>query len=124
VTNTPPLRPMAAPGVVTVDVRERALIVRPAADADGLAKVLWAVGVRAQVKAASSYASDVPTVWASGGGQDKIAFGLPAGSDALKFQFHSGHPQYTKLVGTPGLRATIVVDRETSQILGVRFTGR
>jgi hypothetical protein len=64
-------------------------------------------------------------VWASGGGQDKIAHGVPTASgDALKFRFHPGHPVYTRLVSTPGLRAIIVVDRTSSQILGVRFRGR
>ena len=58
-------------------------------------------------------------MWASGGGQTKIAFGLPAGGDALKFRFGRGAPVYRKLVSTPGLRATFVVDRGSSQILGV-----
>jgi hypothetical protein len=87
--------------------------------------VLSAEGVRAQAEAAASrYAGNAPTVWAAGGGQSKVAYGLPAGGDALKFRFGRGDPVYKKLVSTPGLRATFVVDRGSSQILGVRFHGR
>jgi hypothetical protein len=121
VTSAPLPRPLAADGAVTIDHRERALVVRPARDARSYAKVLWAEGVRAQAEAASGYAGDAPTVWAAGGGQSKVAYGLPAGGDALKFRFGRGDPVYQKLVSTPGLRATFVVDRGSSQILGVRF---
>ena len=62
-----------------------------------------------------------PTIWASGGGEYKIAYGLPAGCDALAFRFSPGDPTYRRLVSTPGLRATIVIDRATSRILNVRF---
>jgi hypothetical protein len=86
--------------------------------------VLWGEGVRAQAEAAASRYAGPPTVWASGGGETKIAYGLPAGRDGLKFQFGRGDPVYKKLVSTPGLRATIVVDRGSSQILGVTFHGR
>jgi hypothetical protein len=79
-------------------------------------------GVRAQAEA-PGYGGP-PTVWASGGGEQQIAYGVPVGGDALKFRFHPGHPVYTRLVSTPGLRATFVVDRGSSQILGVRFRGR
>jgi hypothetical protein len=64
-------------------------------------------------------------LWAAGGGgQSKVAYGLPAGGDALKFRFGRGDPVYRKLVSTPGLRSTFVVGRGSSQILGVRFHGR
>ena len=92
-------------------------------DAPAYAKLLWREGVRAQAEA-SGYRGP-PTVWVSGGGADKVAQGVPTASgDELAFSFHPGHPQYTKLVSQPGLRATFVVDRGSSQILGVRFHGR
>jgi hypothetical protein len=117
------LRPLAAPGTVAINPRERTLTVRPAPDARAYAKVLWNEGVRAQAEA-PGYGGP-PTVWASGGGGSEIAHGVPtARGDALVFHFHPGHPQYQKLVSTPGLRATFVVDRGSSQILGVRFHGR
>jgi hypothetical protein len=124
VTGAPLPRPLAADGAVTIDARERALVVRPAPGARAYAKVLWAEGVRAQAEAASRYADDAPTVWASACGESKVTYGLPAGGDALKFRFGRGDPVYQKLVSTPGLRATFVVDRGSSQILGVRFHGR
>jgi hypothetical protein len=120
VTGDPLPRPLAADGAVTIDARERALVVRPAPGARAYAKVLWAEGVRAQ----AGFAGDAPTVWAAGGGQSKVAYGLPAGGDALEFRFGRGDPVYKKLVSTPGLRATFVVDRGSSQILSVRFHGR
>jgi hypothetical protein len=122
VTSAPLPRPLAADGAVTIDARERALVVRPAPGARAYAKVLWAEGVRQAGAAASRFAGP-PTVWAAGGGESKIAYGLPEG-DALKFRFGRGDPVYKKLVSTPGLRATFVVDRARSQILGIRFHGR
>jgi hypothetical protein len=124
VTSAPPPRPLAADGAVTIDPRERALVVRPARDARSYAKVLWAEGVRVQAEAAARFAGDAPTVWASACGESKVTFGLPAGGDALKFRFGRGDPVSKKLVSTPGLRATVVVDRGSSQILSVRFHGR
>jgi hypothetical protein len=120
----PLLRPLAASDAVTIDARERELVVRLAPDARGYAKVLWAEGVRAISEAASSGYAGPPTVWASGGGSSQIAYGLPAGDGALKFRFSLRDPAYKKLVSTPGLRATFVVDRGSSQILSVRFHGR
>ena len=35
-----------------------------------------------------------------------------------------GDPNYKRLISTPGLRATVVVDREASQIMSIRFHGR
>jgi hypothetical protein len=89
-------RPLVADGVVTIDARERALVVRPAPSARPYAKVLWAEGVRAQAEAAAFRRSGggPRTVWASGAGQAQIAYGLPAGDDALAFRFHVGHPVY------------------------------
>jgi hypothetical protein len=66
-----------------------------------------------------------PRKWCAGGaGHDKIVFGLPGDDGTMRFRFSRGDPNYRKLVGTPGLAATIVVDRETRQILSVRFHGR
>jgi hypothetical protein len=125
VTSAPLPRPLAADGAVTIDARERALVVTPARDARGYAKVLRSEGVGVQAEAAASrYPGHAPTVWASGGEEPKIAYGQPAAGDALKFRFDRGDPVYSKLVSTPDLRATIVVDRASSHILSVRFYGR
>jgi hypothetical protein len=121
-TSTVLPRPMVADGVVTIDQRERALVVRPAASARPYAKALWAEGVRAQ--AAAGRLGGPRTVYASGGGVSQVAYGLPVGGDALSFRFDRGNPVYRRLVGTPGLKARIAVDRSSNQILSVRFTGR
>jgi hypothetical protein len=123
VTDAALIRPLAGAGAVTVNPRERTLTVRPAPGAPAYAKVLWTEGVRAQAEA-SGYVGP-PTVWGSGAGQRQIAHGVPTASgDALTFRFHPGHPQYTRLVSTPGLRAVFTVDRGGRGILSVRFTGR
>ena len=112
------IRPVAGAGVVTVDPRERALIVRPAPGVRGLAEVLWADAIRA-------HTADAPTVWASACGQTKVAFGLP-GDDGttLRFRFPLRDPVYRKLVGTPGLRCVFTLDRTAGTPLTVRFLGR
>ena len=117
-------RPLAADGAVTVDAGSRTLVVRPARDARGLAKVLWAEGRRAQVESQRrGIHGTAPTVWAAGAGQDKIRFGLPGHDGTMRFGFSLRDPSYKKLVSTSGLAATIVVDRESSHILCVRFHG-
>ena len=113
-------RPLAADGAVTIASAERMLAVRPVRDARGLAKVLWAEGHRAQVEShRRGMYGTAPTVWAAGAG-----FGLPGDDGTMRFGFSLGDPVYKKLVSTPGLAATIVVDRESSHIMRVRFHGR
>jgi hypothetical protein len=116
-------RPLAASGAVTIDAAERTLIVRPAQDARGYAKVLWSEGHRGQVRDLQSrIGGTAPTVWAAGAGHDKVAFGLPGDDETLRFRFSPGDPNYRKLVNTPGLTARIV-DR-SGHIVFVRFRGR
>jgi hypothetical protein len=118
-------RPLAVDGVVSIDARERTLVVRPARDARGLAEALWGEGHRAQVESERRrFHGTAPTVWARGAGQDRIALGLPGDDGTMRFRFSPGDPNYKKLVATPGLSATIVVDRGSSHILSVRFQGR
>jgi hypothetical protein len=49
---------------------------------------------------------------------------LPGDAETLRFRFSPGDPNYRRLVSTPGLTATVVVDRATSHIMSVRFHGR
>jgi hypothetical protein len=56
-------------------------------------------------------------------GRRQIARVAPEGG-ALKFTFRRGVPAWGQLVGTAGLRATVVVDRESHRILNDRFRGR
>ena len=118
-------RPLAADGAVTVDAGSRTLVVRPARDARGLAKVLWAEGHRAQVESQrKGIHGTAPTVWAAGAREARIVYGLAGDDGTMRFRFSLRDPVYKKLVSTPGLAATIVVDRESSHITSVRFHGR
>lgn len=65
-----------------------------------------------------------PTVWAHGAGRREIARGHPGDRGALQFHFPRGDKAYAELVGKPGLRAVLVVDRLAGHILGVRFRDR
>jgi hypothetical protein len=112
------LAPVADAGTVTIDARRRALIVRPAARADGYSKLLWDDGIGALAK------PEARTVWASGAGKSEISFGQPTDDGALEFTFAVGDPTYKKLVSTPGLRATFGVDTVSRRILSVTFRGR
>lgn len=61
----------------------------------------------------------------------RMAWAMLTGEDAgeclphvVKRRAARGDPVYRTLVSTPGLRATFVVDRETSRILTFEFHGR
>jgi hypothetical protein len=55
---------------------------------------------------------------------DRIAFAVPRDRRTLRFYFQPDEPAYQKLVGKPGLTATVVLDHETSHILNVKFHNR
>jgi hypothetical protein len=60
-------------------------------------------------------------VWAHGAGRRQIVRDVPGDGGTVRFRFPCGEPAYRELVGAPGLSATVVVDRATGHILGVRF---
>ena len=114
-------RPLLEDGVVSIDPRRRALAVRLGPDARGYAKSLWVDGLRAQSRRPRS----PRTVWASGGGQDQVAFGVPeARGDGLVFSFRRGDPVFWRLVSSRTLTARIAVDRESGRLISVAFRGR
>jgi len=117
-------QPLAADAVVTIDPATRTIAVKPAPSARPYAKVLWDEGRQAQIQARGSRHFGPPTVWARGAGKDKVAQGIPGDNGTLQFRFGKGDPVYRKLVSTPGLTATIVVDRATSTIMTVTFRAR
>ncbi len=116
-------KPMAFDGAVTVDLRTRELVVKPAQSVRAYAKYLWSQGHRTMLD--DHHTRRIyghPTVWAHGNGQ-QLGYGPPDDAGGLRFRFYPGDPNYKALVSTPGLHATIVVDRATSHILrgrGVR----
>src|SRR5829696_4234179 len=121
--------PLAVDAVVVNDIATRTLVVKPA-KAGSYAGLLWREGHRKLMQADQggrtyhdqingNYARDV---WASGAGRREIARGKPAADGSLRFKFERGDPSYMALVSTPWLGAIVVVDRASSQILGVKFS--
>jgi hypothetical protein len=109
--------PRAVDGAVVLDLAARIATVVPTET--GFPAMLWRRGIEKMGR--GGYGA--PTVWAHGLGHQQIAHGQPEGG-ALKFVFHKGDAAWPDLVGTPGLAATVVVDREAGTILSVRFRGR
>jgi hypothetical protein len=111
-------------GTVRIDAAERELVVRPASTARPWARVLWDETVRTMVEQSRRGGGhSLPTPWASGAGRDQIRYGIPDRDGSLKFRFHRGEGVYKTLVGTPGLRARIALDRSNGRI-SVRFLNR
>jgi hypothetical protein len=118
-------RPLAVDGVVANDAAVRTLVVRLSENAGGYARLLWRQGYGALVKAEESgWHTGPPAVWAGAPGGDRVAFAVPGDGLTLRFHFQPGEPVYQKLVSKPGLTATVVLDRETSHFLTVKFSNR
>jgi hypothetical protein len=115
--------PLAADGVVVNDSATRTLVVRPA-KAGSYAGLLWRQGCRKLLQAEQNGRYGPRIVWAHGLGRREIARGQPVDDGSLRFRFERGDSAYRELVSTPGLAAVVTVDRETAQIMGVRFRGR
>ena len=122
-TGAPAPRPLLCDGVVTIDSRARALVVRPAADASATAKLLWRDGVAAQAAAEAAGAMPQRTVWASSAGAWQVSHGLPTDDNALEVRFDGRDAVFRELVSTRGLRARIGFDRASRQIINVTFRG-
>jgi hypothetical protein len=112
--------PLACNGAFNVDPDTRTLIVKPASDAPGRAKLLWREG-HAKLMEADRTGRLAETVWADGPGQPQVAHGTPGREATLRFKLQPD--AYRRLMGTPGLHAVVVVDKRSSRILGVAFRG-
>jgi hypothetical protein len=112
--------PLAADGVINIDPDTRTVIVKPAADASGYAKLLWRAG-HAKLREAEQAGRYADTVWAHGPGLPKVTHATPGQETTLRFRFSPD--DYRKLVNTAGLRAVVVVDKRSSRILNVAFRG-
>ena len=64
------------------------------------------------------------TVYASGGGGDKIAFAVCGDYQMLLFHLPVGVAAYAALVSKPGLCAAVSIDRGFCRFMGVRFSHR
>ena len=113
-------KPLATSAVqVAHDPVTRALMVRPAPGA-GWAGSLWRKGHAAWTAAVKSGRySEAPSVYASGAGREGPR-GEPVRDGWLRFTIRDERA-YQELTSAPDLRAIVTVDRETAQILGVRF---
>jgi hypothetical protein len=107
-------QPLAVNAAVVLDLATRTATVVPTET--GFPAMLWRNGIEKMMR--GGY--DAPTVWGHGLGHQQIGPGQPEGG-ALKFQFHKGDAAWPKLVGTPRLAATVVLDRATNQIMNVSF---
>jgi hypothetical protein len=121
-------RPMAADATVAVDAASRELVVKPAPEAPGYARLLWRRGHRALLddEGREPWHSKVPRVWASAPGGYQIAVGSPGEDGTLRFRFRTGDPRYRELVSTPGLRRWLpsTVRRVTFSASGSCTNGR
>jgi hypothetical protein len=119
--------PMAVVSVVSSIISERVLVVRIADNESGYARLTWKTAYQALKSAEESgWSRNAPTVWASTDKSDNAAFavaGDPVFGGLLKFTFagEAAYSQYLRLVATPGLTASVMLDRETHQFLSVKF---
>jgi hypothetical protein len=115
-------QPMAMIGIVTIDNFQRNLVVSRPDTLSGYEKLSWRTAHEQLVRAERvGWGSATPTLWAHGGGETNIAFGVPAENLRLSFHFPAGKAVYTKLVSQPGLTAFVMVDRSSQWFTGVRF---
>lgn len=121
--------PHVAVGVVENDPPSRTLSVRLSELEAGYGRLLYRQAHQA-LRQAEESAGPHRTVWASAPGSLRVAFAVPGDFGVLLFNFPVGIDAYQERVGidayqerlgTPGLAATVVLDRETCRILNVRF---
>jgi hypothetical protein len=114
--------PMVMDGIVSIDNLQRNLVVRRPENLSGYEKLTWRMAHEQLVRGEQSgWDSDVPTLWAHGGGQTDIAFGVPGDNLTLLFHFPAGKDAYTKLVSQPGLSALVTADRSTGWFMSCKF---
>jgi hypothetical protein len=111
---------MAIDAAVSYDIDDRTFTVVPSEA--GYQSMLYRREYD-QLAAAERRGGYVNTVWAFGAGQQDIASGQPA-AGSLQFRFHRGNTAFSRLTGTPRLAAWIILDKQSGQILGVKFHGR
>jgi hypothetical protein len=115
-------RPLAQLGVVTHDVSGRALIVRRAEQASGRERLAWRTAYEGLVRAeqAGWPFSGAPQLWATGGGQERIAYAVPGEGLTLRFAFGIPSEPYAQLVSKP-LSSFITTDLSTGFFVAAAF---
>jgi hypothetical protein len=115
--------PMAAVGVVTVDLAQRVLYVRLSDLETGHAQSLFRQSFQA-LRTAEEKGSAGGTVWAASPSSDRVAFAKTGDGGLLRFHFPPGEKSFTELVGKPNLTALLVMDRSACRFLRCKFLHR
>jgi hypothetical protein len=122
---TPLPQPHEAAGVVSNDLGSRCSTVKLSDTANGYTRLLWREAFQAlQRSEEGGWRNGHPTVYASTPGAYHVAHAV-AGDAAfggmLNFAFQPGEAEYTKLIGSPGLTATLWIDRASHRFINCNF---
>jgi hypothetical protein len=121
-------QPHEATGVVSNDVSNRTLTVKLSDQANGYTKLLWREAFRAlRSSEEGGWRNSHSTVYASTPQAYQVAHATAGNADfggMLKFAFSPSEQAYTKLIGSPGLTATVWIDRERHRFINVNFKHR
>lgn len=109
-------QPLSATGEVTFDPVTRSLLARPAET--GLAWLIWQQGHQAMIRDDGSI-SGPRAVYARLGHRD-VGRGEAVRDQWLRFQLNDAD---YRMLAREGVHAICTVDRQTGNILGVRFIG-
>jgi hypothetical protein len=116
--------PSIVGGVVFNDVAARTLVVRLSETASGYQKLLYQQAWQALRRAEESGVRR-QTVWAHTPDANQVAFATPGDYGMLLFHFPpTRESAYPRLVGKPGLTASVALDRSTSRFISVTFRHR
>jgi hypothetical protein len=110
-------QPLSVTGQVTFDPVTQSLLTKPAET--GLGSLLWRQGYQAMMRDDGSFGGP-PAVYARVAGRGDVGRGEAVRDQWLRFQLDD--PVYRQLA-REGVSAICTVDRQTGNILAVRFLG-
>jgi hypothetical protein len=115
--------PFGCVGVVSNDLAQRVLTVRISDNESGYGRLLWREAFQALRRSEEAGIHGRSVVWASTPDAFQVA-PVTAGDNIfgglLKFAFY-GKETYTKLISSPGLTATVFIDRESHRFININF---
>jgi hypothetical protein len=65
-----------------------------------------------------------PFLWGGAFGNRQIVHGKPGDGQQLVFHFPLGESAFARLIGKPGLRAIVTIDRNLCQFMSCQFIQR
>jgi hypothetical protein len=110
-------QPLSVTGKVTYDPVTRSLLAKPAEA--GLGSLIWRHGHQALMEADGSF-GDPPAVYARVAGRRDVARGEAVRDQWLRFQLKDAD---YRALAREGVSAICTVDKQTGNILAVRFLG-